>query len=279
MGSIRFSAFQKRNESVPAELVPDIEGMWSYWAGTVWPPQMVLQPLDLRDTDVFMDVGCAIGEHAIYAGCRGGTSGAGVRESYGLDNPKKMIRLANMLSRAVKMGHPLADKVWDYHRYGQDALGGMRMHVERCQDEITDNAPLLDNVRFACVNPYYLPIRSDSVDKLQSLSTISYEPDPLKRRNMIKEQLRVVRAGEGRIHVLGHDYHPTKMPRNMFDDQPLHLQNEYITLPHEFEEVAGLLGVKLRRVQDSPVYDPGRHGAVYLVEEKAKPLPKGIFRF
>jgi len=85
-----------QRDEVP-DLAPLIDSF--PWVGTIWPPKKVLPCMKLNEEDVFLDVGCALGEHVVYAGAWGVDGKKGVihalPEHKILNKIKEKLKTAN----------------------------------------------------------------------------------------------------------------------------------------------------------------------------------------
>jgi SAM-dependent methyltransferase len=256
--------------TVPKELVPAIADF--RWGGSFWKPSDVLAVMDLQREDRFLDVGCGLGEHVVYAARWGVNGKTGVTAAYGVDAVMKLVKGARILSQAAEHEPESMKRQLDVDPKTR-AIGGSIGDYVNAFANTAEKLPDASNAFFFPMNPFSMSLKTDSVDKVQCLSVASYVEGELKRRNLLKELIRVAREG-GRIHVSAFGY-----PREGQTHEAGILQwrkedGEGVKVDEEIADVAGRLGAKLKRIGDTPT---GQHGGVFLVEHKPKRIDRTVF--
>jgi SAM-dependent methyltransferase len=244
------------------ELIRDVGG----WPGLVIPYSHTLTPLDLREDDFLLDVGCGVGEHIVLAGL--GMPGEinpvrfAVGLSAGRDEIKYAMRLARWASNNKERFRGIVGlKVRTMIDLRDDALyfGG------------AEPGDMPENISFMNTNIFHLPLADNTADKTLSSSVASYIKSPLKRATMFKELLRVTREG-GLINVGSYDY-----PK---------ADGSITTAAEGIQDAAHKLGVVLNERPDlmalaSKPKPDGKYVytiKVFELARKPKELPAGIFR-
>ncbi|MFH1402867.1 MAG: class I SAM-dependent methyltransferase [Candidatus Altiarchaeota archaeon] len=272
-----------------AEITRDFIDHVGGWPGLGTSYYIALLPLQLKRTDFFLDVGHGMGEHTVLAGLGMPGEITPVRHSLGLSAYPEEVACGRILSQ-VAYSHP--NEFQHLVSHIDEAKPNLRavlpLVASGRQDEMPEEVGFLKhvkqlggtlpNVRFMETNLFHLPLDDDMVDKAALISVASYVEDHAKRRSMLKELMRVVKTG-GLVNINSYGYDG--------------VDGSMIVACEEFEEIAGRLGVKLRR---HPEYYPhglflytgdGSHKTedkpvrqmVYEILEKPGRIPPGRIEF